>query len=177
MHDSLKDNAPELLTGQDLSHVGGYAHTLFFSARQASIVSHSTSHAETLSAIGCTQMGQLIAARITEMFCQMVLPPRSSITAHDMLELSQKDIMVIAHDSMTDCMDLFELITGGRGVPSDKSQRVAIMALREDRVHHRIRSVLHVPTRKCANYSVCGRPYVRSANQALEWSTAWFATK
>jgi len=92
-------------------------------------------------------MGQLIAARVTEMFCRMVLPPRASITAHDMLELSQKDITVIAHDSMTDCMDLFELITGGRGVPSDKSQRVAIMALREDRVHHRIRSVLHVPTR------------------------------
>eukprot|EP00959_Pyramimonas_sp_CCMP1952_P437240 9154703-Pyramimonas_sp.AAC.1 len=44
-------------------------------------------------------------------------------------------------------MDLFELITGGRGIPSDKSQRVAIMALREDRVYHRIRSLLHVPER------------------------------
>ena len=147
MHDSLKSDAPEWLSGQDLAHVGGYAHTLFYSARKASRVSHSTSHAETLSAVGCTQMGQLIAARVTEMFCRMVLPPRASITAHDMLSLSEKDITVIAHDSMTDCMDLFELITGGRGVPSDKSQRVAIMALREDRVHHRIRSVLHVPTR------------------------------
>eukprot|EP00959_Pyramimonas_sp_CCMP1952_P226463 4734987-Pyramimonas_sp.AAC.1 len=92
-------------------------------------------------------MGQLIAARITEMFCQMALPPRASITAHDMLELSQKDIDVIAHDSMTDYRDLFELITGGRGIPSDKSQRVAIMTFREDRLHHRILSTLHVPTR------------------------------
>eukprot|EP00959_Pyramimonas_sp_CCMP1952_P150748 3154860-Pyramimonas_sp.AAC.1 len=85
-------------------------------------------------------MGQLIAARLTELFCQMVLPPRTTITAHDMLELSQNDITIKPHDAVTDCMDLFELITGGRGIPFDKSQRVAIMALREDRVHHRIRS-------------------------------------
>eukprot|EP00959_Pyramimonas_sp_CCMP1952_P124488 2603116-Pyramimonas_sp.AAC.1 len=146
MHDDLKIDTPEWITGQDLSKVGGYAHTLFFSARKASRVSHSTSHAETLSAIGCTYMGQLIAARLTELFCQMVLPPRTTITARDMLELSQNEITIRPHDAVTCSMDLFERITGGRGIPSDKSQRVANMALREDRVHHRIRSQLHVPT-------------------------------
>eukprot|EP00959_Pyramimonas_sp_CCMP1952_P460191 9479454-Pyramimonas_sp.AAC.1 len=59
MHDSLKSDTPEWITGQDLARVGGYAHALFFSARKASRAFHSTSHAETLSAIGCTQMGQL----------------------------------------------------------------------------------------------------------------------
>ena len=92
-------------------------------------------------------MEQLIAAWLTELICQMVLPPRTTITAHDMLELSQKNITIIPHDSVTDYMDLFELITGGRGIPSDKSQRTAIMALRENRIHHHIRSLFHVPTR------------------------------
>eukprot|EP00959_Pyramimonas_sp_CCMP1952_P438626 9182923-Pyramimonas_sp.AAC.1 len=64
-----------------------------------------------------------------------------------MLELSQKDVTVMPHDAAAARVELFELITGGRGVPSDKSQTVAIMAFREDGVHHRIRSLLHVPTR------------------------------
>eukprot|EP00959_Pyramimonas_sp_CCMP1952_P442041 9253767-Pyramimonas_sp.AAC.1 len=64
-----------------------------------------------------------------------------------MLGLVQKDIAFTPRDAVTYCMDFFELITGGRGTPPDKSQRVAIVALREDRVQHRIRSLLHVPAR------------------------------
>ena len=147
MNDTLRSDTPEWISGEDLSRVGGYGHVLFFSARKASRVSHFTSHAETLSAIGCTQMGQLIASRYTELFIRTLLPDNSEVTAHHMLRLVLSDTTVIAHDAVTDCMDLFELMTGGRGIPSDKSQRVAIMALREDRVRHRIRSLLHVPTR------------------------------
>ena len=43
-------------------------------------------------------------------------------------------------------MDLFELVTGARGLSSDKNQRLVIVALREDRMARRIRSFQHWPT-------------------------------
>ena len=48
-------------------------------------------------------------------------------------------------DQVTDCMDLFELVTNTKGLSTDKSQRLAIMALREDRMTGRVRCVVHVP--------------------------------
>ena len=42
-------------------------------------------------------------------------------------------------DSWTDCLDLLELTTGLKGVPQDRHQRLAILALREKRVAGRIR--------------------------------------
>ena len=43
-------------------------------------------------------------------------------------------------------MDLYELVCGMKGVPSDESQRLGIMCLREDRITGRIRYVAHMPT-------------------------------
>ena len=56
-------------------------------------------------------------------------------------------MQVIPVDHVTDCMDLFELVTNVKGLSSDKSQRLAIIALREDRMTRRIRAFIHVPTR------------------------------
>ena len=43
-------------------------------------------------------------------------------------------------------MDLFELVTGVKGVPNDKSQRIGILSLREDRMTGRVRHFVHIPT-------------------------------
>ena len=41
---------------------------------------------------------------------------------------------------------MFELVTGEKGVPQDKNQRVYIMSLREDRLLNRIRKLYLIPT-------------------------------
>ena len=43
-------------------------------------------------------------------------------------------------------MDLFELVTGAKGIATDKNQRLVVIALREDRLSNRIRSYQHFPT-------------------------------
>ena len=43
-------------------------------------------------------------------------------------------------------MDLFELMCNSKGMAIDKSQRVAILALREDRMSGRLRWICHFPT-------------------------------
>ena len=49
-------------------------------------------------------------------------------------------------DHVADCMDVYELCTGSKGVPSDKTQRILILSLREDRWHGLIRHFYHYPT-------------------------------
>ena len=41
---------------------------------------------------------------------------------------------------------MFELVTGIKGVPSEKLQRVGILSLRKDRLTRRLRCILHIPT-------------------------------
>ena len=49
-------------------------------------------------------------------------------------------------DHVTDCMDLWELVCGVKGLSADKNQRLVITALREDRQHGNIRQFQHWPT-------------------------------
>ena len=125
--------------------LSGYAHPIFFSARKATRISHSTSHAETLSAVGCVQTSQLVSQRFTEVFSQKLLNKRV-ITPADLLKLQADNVAILPTDHVTDCMDLFELLTNMKGLTSDKSQRIAILALREDRMCGRIRFLFHFPT-------------------------------
>ena len=54
---------------------------------------------------------------------------------------------IVPVDQVADCMDLFELVTNVKGLSTDKAQRLAILALREDRITRRIRNFIHVPTK------------------------------
>ena len=54
---------------------------------------------------------------------------------------------IVPVDHVTDCMDLFELVTNVKGLSNDKAQRLAILALREDRITRRIRNFIHIPTK------------------------------
>ena len=99
-------------------HVGGYGHTLYFTARKAARVSHSTSHAETNACVGGLQVAQLISSRMTELFATQITG--SPARPRQLLELEQNNVLLIPCDAVTDCMDLFELITGARGLTTDK---------------------------------------------------------
>ena len=52
----------------------------------------------------------------------------------------------IATDAVTDCRDLYELVTGARGVPQDKTQRLIVLSLRERRMLGRVRSYIWCDT-------------------------------
>ena len=47
-------------------------------------------------------------------------------------------------DLATDCGDLFELVTGQKGIPLDKSQRLVIGALRQRRLQQKVRATLKI---------------------------------
>eukprot|EP00959_Pyramimonas_sp_CCMP1952_P113484 2371955-Pyramimonas_sp.AAC.1 len=60
--------------------------------------------------------------------------------------MSNSGQYVVPIGRLTDCKDMFELVTGLKGVPQDRQQRLAIMALREERVTGRVRYTIHIPT-------------------------------
>ena len=45
---------------------------------------------------------------------------------------------------VTDCNDLFELATGQKGIPQDKSQRLVIAAIRQRRLMMKVRATIKV---------------------------------
>ena len=146
MHDGFaKQASHEWLTGQAASALGGDCHILFFSARRASRISHSTSQAETLSAIGCTQVAHLISGRLGEIFLAPRLFGRSP-SIRDLLWLQSNSCQEVPVDHCSDCMDLYELITGSKGLSADKGQRLAVMSLREDKTRGITRYTIHVPS-------------------------------
>eukprot|EP00959_Pyramimonas_sp_CCMP1952_P347627 7281570-Pyramimonas_sp.AAC.1 len=53
---------------------------------------------------------------------------------------------MIPIDIVTDCYDLYQVTTGLKGIPVDKTQRLTIFSLREDRLSGRIRMIYHWPT-------------------------------
>ena len=146
MSDQVPKTADEWLSSAYKHVLEGHAHPMYFSARKATRISHSTSHAETLSAVGCTQTAQLVSLRFTEVFAQTLLG-RPLSSPRDLLELQHRNVSVLPLDHVTDCMDFFELVTNMKGLSSDKSQRVAILAVREDRMTGRIRFIMHWPTK------------------------------
>ncbi len=148
MTDTIKDNCAEWITAESAEQkLAGPGHPLYFSARRATRVSHSTSHAETLSGVGCSQVAILIATRLTELYSQQLIPEVVSLRAHHLLQMQEHNMSIVPVDHVTDCMDLFELVTNVKGLSNDKAQRLAILALRKDRITRRIRNFIHDPTK------------------------------
>jgi len=64
----------------------------------------------------------------------------------DLTQIQEDGLFVIPVDHESDCHDLYCLVTGAKGTPQDKSQRLYIMRLRQDRLLGRIRYWFFVPT-------------------------------
>jgi len=64
----------------------------------------------------------------------------------DLIEIQESGHPNLPMDFYGDCRDLFELVTGERTLPQDKTQRLYVLAVKEARLSGRLRYVNLVPT-------------------------------
>ena len=122
----------------------GPFHILHASSQKSKRISHSTSHAETLAAAKGIPMGQIIGLRLCEPEAIHTYEIRRPLDLQEMLDAGRLPICI---DAWVDCMDLWELCCGLRGTPQDKSQRLGVLSLREERRTLRLRRLFHIRTR------------------------------
>ena len=122
------------------SHIGGRCHLIAHISHKAKRISSSTSTAETLAAIIGRELAQLVAMRITELFCIGIRTPLGcQPSLPQLIELQEDAAWKLPIDQYTDCRDLFMLMVGLKGVPQDRYQRLYVLSLREDRIKGAIR--------------------------------------
>ena len=61
-------------------------------------------------------------------------------------QLQERGECPLPHDHVIDCMDLWELACGMRGIPQDKGQRLGVLDIREERRAQRLRRLFHYNT-------------------------------
>ena len=122
------------------SRLSGAAQLLHAQSTKAKRVSYSTSHGETLAGINGLECATLVSARLSEVTfgCKPTLK--------QLLAVQESGSQFFPVDCHTDCRDFFELSTGVRTLPQDKSQRLYIMSHREARAAGRIRWMILTPT-------------------------------
>lgn len=101
--------------------------------------------AETNAAARGIPIGQIIHLRLCEPDLRIRELPQA-LTPMRLLEMGDLAHRQIPHDHFVDCMDLWELSCGLRGVPQDKSQRLGILAIREERRSFRLHRLYHIVT-------------------------------
>ena len=141
----LHPDKNDFISGTAVQNLGGKCHLMFASGSKSRRVSHSTSVAETLAAARGISMGQLLAVRYTEF--DILRRSNSPVTPLMLLQLQDSAQIPMPVDMIIDCMDCWELCCGYRGIPQDKSVRLAILALREERRTHRLRRLFHCRTK------------------------------
>ena len=77
---------------------------------------------------------------------EIITTTKHQHTAKDMLKVYNDSMLQLRIDHHTDCLDFWQLVCGTKGVPSDKSSRLAVLSFREERLSGRIRGFLHIPT-------------------------------
>ena len=149
----VKTDKEDFLDDELVQRLGGKMHILTGSSQKAKRISHSTSHAETLSAAKAIPLAQLVALRL----CQPEVTTRRSFsrqcsTPLALLDVQESGTVPLPVDSFIDCMDLWELSCGLKGIPQDKSQRLRVLSIREERRCLRLRRLYHIRIRwMCAD--------------------------
>ena len=171
----------------DTSHLfGGYAHCMVATGKKSKRICHSTSHGESLAFHGGMTTAELLALRFTELMVVLHKP-----RLQNLMELFDAGDYVLPVHAVTDCKDLLDLITGAKGIPADRSQRLCVLSIREERLSGRCRVVSHIPTQimiaDCLTkigtfpimlrYLTCGHwntdlsPYVHHSKKQLQITT------
>ena len=127
LHKCLQTNAYTELNSATLST---HCHLLAAQSKKAKRVSHSTSHAESLSMYSGLQLAETVAMRYTETQFPFCYSP----TVENLISIEEWGRFELPIIACTDCNDLVDLLTGQRGTPQDKSQRLIILSLRERRL-------------------------------------------
>ena len=135
----------EWISPENSAFLEGQAHTLYATGKKSTRVSHSTSHAECLALLGCSQVATLIANRFTEPFLPVLFGIRAPKPL-DILRVQDRGLLILPVDGVTDCMDAFELVCNSKGLSSDTTQRAVVLSLRELRLRRSLRRIYHFPT-------------------------------
>ena len=98
------------------NQLSGRAQLVYASSNKAKRISYSTSHGETLAAINGLENATLLSARFSEITTGGHKP-----SIHDLLAVQEHGARHFPVDAATDCRDVFELTTGHRSLPQDKS--------------------------------------------------------
>lgn len=138
--DIVADKKTAVIRKEDVEKLGGPGHPMINTSNKAKRLSHSTSHAETNAGCRAKELAQMVNLRFSEVLqCGMCLPFRPRISLQDLIHVQEENLLVFPIDHFTDCGDLFDLVTGTKGTPQDKQQRLYILSLREDRARGLIR--------------------------------------
>ena len=143
MNDFINTNLNHVIADDEFarSTLSGKAQFLHVQSSKAKRVSYSTSHGETLAAINGLECATLVSARLAEITYGPVRP-----TVAQLLAVQENGCTWFPADSHTDCKDFYELSTGARAIPQDKSQRLYLIAHREARASGRLRWLILTPT-------------------------------
>jgi hypothetical protein len=141
--DALDCDKDDYLDSSHVPLLGGKLHILAASSQKSKRISHSTSHAETLASAKAIPLAQLVAMRCSEPEFSLTMRNSSPLSVLELQENGRCPIMI---DAYVDCMDLWELCCGLRGTPQDKSQRLGVLAIREERRTLRLRRLYHIRT-------------------------------
>jgi len=136
----LRPRLPDNVGTASASAFSSYVHMLAHHSGKAKRISHSTSHAESLAHYSVLTQAEQVAERFTE--CNAPWHP----TLDEMINISSQGKYDMPIDSVTDCLDLMELITGSKGCPQDRGQRLIVLSLRERRLLGKTRSCSHCVT-------------------------------
>ena len=136
---------------------GGTLHVLHASGSKAKRISYSTSHAETLSMVGGMEASTLVMVRLAEFH-----HPKLQPSIKDLIQVQEEGDPKLPIDFYGDCRDLFELTTGLRTLPQDKSQRLYILSLKECRLSGRMRLLTLIPT-QCMTSDSLTKPMIHDS--------------
>ena len=93
------------------------------------------------------EVTQLVAIRYTEVLgAGFTLPLYRTPTVKELLEVQESGIYCLPIDDYTDCGDHLELMTGLKGTPQDRHQRLYVLSLRDSRMIGTIRRAILGPT-------------------------------
>ena len=169
MQDTVDIPSEHLVATDDFAKykLSGVAQLLHMQSNKAKRVSYSTSHGETLAAINGInglECATLVSTRLAEITYG---PTRPSLK--QLLDIQERGSVYFPVDAHTDCRDFYELATGSRTLPQDKSQRLYIMAHREARSQGRIRWLILTPT-ECMTADALTKPMLSPC--LMSWLTS-----
>eukprot|EP00959_Pyramimonas_sp_CCMP1952_P416400 8723743-Pyramimonas_sp.AAC.1 len=88
-------------------------------------------------------MAQFTALRFTEILIRPQLDRGPEGALKMLMQYPDETKTILPVDIVTDCYDLHQLVTGMKGIPVHKTQRLSILSLREDRLAGRLRRFYH----------------------------------
>ena len=165
MNDFINTNKNHVIATDEFARttLSGKAQLLHVQSNKAKRISYSTSHGETLAAINGLECATLISARLAEITYGPSRP-----TVAQLLAVQENGCSWFPADSHTDCRDFYELSTGLRAIPQDKSQRLYLIAHREARASGRLRWLILTPT-QCMTADALTK--VMSSPCMMKWLT------